>query len=167
MARLKTIRAFGEWVKSEANIAGLLKLMVEDGHTLQKACLVVKQPYSLVHPFLHSTPELLARYEGARKARADKLWDEKMEIADGVKGAEHAAHVAAAKLRSEVRGQEAVAWNPDRYGQKLKVEKSVSVGVDQGLLETATDLLRRLDEKVVSSVPAAMPEMALTERKAP
>ena len=139
MARKSTVLAFQEWVKDEANVARVLEL-IAGGLTLQKAVGVVKQPYTCLHPYFHSTPELEARYVAARKAWADAKQDEAMVIADEVKADKN--EVAKAKLRVDVRQAQAKAYYPDRWAERVKVEKDVSVTVDAGLIGTVGELLK-------------------------
>lgn len=131
MPKLKTIRRFGEWAKDDANLEELLKL-IASGTQLQKACLEVKQPYTLVFPLLHSSPELQARYEAALAARAEALVHEALEIADDAKGATEPVAVAAAKLRVETRHRTATWWNRERYGEaKDRGNTGITVLVDR------------------------------------
>lgn len=121
MPRLKTIAAFGVWILDPANVEDILRRVADCGK-LQKVCLDIKQPYTLVHPHLHSTPELKARYEAARAAWADALHDEALDIADKV--APEQGPVSKAKLQCDVRFQSAKAYNRDRFGD----EKGVAGG---------------------------------------
>ena len=140
MARKSTVLAFQEWVKVEANVDRVLEL-VAGGMTLAKAGLAVKQPYTCLHPYFHSTQELEARYVAARKSWADVKQDEAMVIADEVKADKN--EVAKAKLRVDVRQAQAKAYYPDRWAERVKVEKDVSVTVDAGLVGLAGDLLKK------------------------
>jgi hypothetical protein len=138
MARQVTIKAFEEWIKDEANVELVLE-SVAGGLTLQKAALAVKKPYTCLHQYFHSSPEKLARYDAARKAWADSKMDEALEIADDVKADQ--AEVAKAKLRVEVRQNQAKAYNRERWGERLQVDKNVSVSADAALIGTVAQLL--------------------------
>lgn len=154
MARKTTVKAFGEWIAAPGNEAHVLDLIVS-GRTLQKAAVELKQPYTCLQAHFQSTPELAEKYSAALRSYADYLQGEAKEIADNVKPDRD--HVAKAKLRVEVRQNQAKALGRDRWGDKLQVEKSVSFEVDQALLGTVGDLLRIAREKterVVSEVPA-------------
>ncbi len=144
MPRKQTIQAFEEWVKDEENVAGVLDLIAgsdgKKGLTLQKASLAVKKPFNCLHQYFHSTPERLERYEAARRAWADAKMDEALELADDV--AEDKDAVAKAKLQVEVRHNQAKAYHRDRWGDTLRVEKTVTHEVDAGLVGTIGDLLR-------------------------
>jgi len=139
MVRKVTIAAFERWIEDEENVETVLRLISEGTH-LHKACVVVKQPYNCLHAYFHSTPERLERYVGARKAWADRKMDEAMDLADGAKPDK--GHVAKAKLQVETRENQAKAYHRERWGDQVKVEREVNVGVDAGLLGVAGDLLR-------------------------
>lgn len=139
MARKLTVRAFEKWAEDEANVSDVL-MRVADGLTLQKAAVAVKQPYTCLHGFFHSTPELEGRYLAARRAWADRKQDEALEIADAVKPDRD--HVAKAKLQVETYHNQAKAYHRERWGETLRVEKTVTHEVDAGLVGTIGDLLR-------------------------
>ena len=149
MARKVTIKAFGEWVKVEANVEWVLRL-IADGTTLHKAAVVVKQPYTCLHPFLHSEV-MLPRYTAARKAWADLKQDEAMELVDGAKPDK--GHVAKAKLQAEVRQNQAAAYHRERWGERVHVERSVELTVDAGLIGLAGELLKKRLPVVVEGEP--------------
>jgi hypothetical protein len=162
MPRLKTIRAFERWSQDEANVEDLLR-RVAGGTKLQKACLEVKQPYTCVYPFLHSTPELKARYEAALSAVAEGLVQDALEIAHDPKRKIEQAAVADRKLRIETNQRTATWWNRERYGERLDVHRTIEASADDALLGTVGELLRlaeqrRLPEKVVAEVPQDKPE---------
>lgn len=140
MPKLKTIRAFSEWVKEEENIEDLLRRVME-GVPLHELCKQIKQPYTLVYPFLHSSPELQERYEAALAAVAEKEVHESKQIADEAKPGDKMPQVAARKLRCDVRFRRAAYWNSARYGEKLQVEKNVRLSADAALVGFAGDLL--------------------------
>lgn len=156
MARKVTIAKFAEWIAEQEHEEEVLDL-VAGGLTLQKAALVVKQPYTCLHGYFHDGGERQARYEGARKAWADAVMDEALRISDGVKPNRDA--VAKAKLQVETRLSQARAYHRERWGERLQVEKSVAIGIDQELLGRADELLRLANERVVGAgeVPVALP----------
>lgn len=160
MPRLKTIKEFEEWVKDEANVEDLLRRVAE-GTKLQKACLDLKRPYTLVYPYLHSTDELKKRYEAALAARADALMHETVEIADSVRKTDKPARVMAAKLAVETRQAIASGWNRERYGETLRVERPPQAPGDDRLLGFASELLKlvkaaepRVIEQELEALPA-------------
>lgn len=150
MARRVTIKAFEGWIAAAENEAAVLEL-IAGGLTLQKVSTKLKQPYVCLHEHFHGTPERLALYEKARKAWADSKMDEALELADGVR--EDRDAVAKVKLQVETRHNQAKAYHRERWGERLQVEKSVSVTVDAG---PATRFLREMQAKEleVQSVPA-------------
>jgi hypothetical protein len=160
VARRATIEAFERWIADSANVEALLDL-VADGATLRNAAFALKQPYTCVHAYLHSTPELVARYEAARKSWADVKMDEALDIADAVPADKD--EVAKAKLQVETRQVQAKAYYSGRWGERIKVEKSVTVGVDTALLSSVDELLRLANEKVVESLPAQLPRLEHVE----
>src|SRR3990167_5825347 len=105
MVRKVTIAAFEEWVKDDANVEEVLRLIGDEGLTLQKAAVALKRPYMCLHGWFYSEPERLARFESAKKAWADSKMDEALEIADGAK--HELGAVAKAKLQVEVRHYQA------------------------------------------------------------
>lgn len=153
MPRQKTVRAFEEWVTDAANIDEVLR-RVMGGTKLSKLCAEIKRPYTLLYPYLHSTPELKARYEAALAGRADDLMHETLEIADSVRGTAEAAEVSAAKLAVETRQKLAAGWNRDRYGETLRVERPAETPSDAGLLGFASELLKLVKSGAAPSAPA-------------
>lgn len=143
MARIKTTKEFYEWVKDDAAIDDVLRRVAE-GTKFSQVCKDIRRPYTLLYPYLHSTPELKARYEAALAARADDLMHETLEIADDLKGSDSAAEVAAGKVRIDTRQKLASGWNRERYGEQVQINKTVSVGVDIGLRGRASELLAKI-----------------------
>lgn len=151
MARKITVRAFAAWIEDEVNLAEVLR-RIAGGLTLQKAAVAVKQPYTCLHEFFHSTPERQGRYEAARKAWADAKMDEAIALVDGV--APDRDHVAKAKLQVETYHNQAKAYHRDRWGETLRVERAVGVPSDAGLLGFASELLELVKTGAVPSLPA-------------
>jgi hypothetical protein len=143
LARQVTIKSFEKWIADEANVLHVLEL-IAGGLTLQKTSVKVKQPFTCLHAHFHSTPELEARYLAARKAWVAAKKDEAVEIADSV--APDRDHVAKAKLRIEVIDNQAKAYDRDRWGDRVQVEKDVRVTVDAG---PATELLRAAKQRAL------------------
>jgi hypothetical protein len=115
MARKETIKSFELWISLPGSAEEVLDL-IAGGLTLQKAAVAVGQPYTCLHTYFHSTEARLGLYLAARKAWADSVQDESMEIADGVPADRDA--VAKAKLRVEVRQNQARAYHSERWGEK-------------------------------------------------
>lgn len=150
MARKTTIAKFQEWIAAEGNEASVLEL-IAGGLTLQKASVSVKQPYTCLHEWFHRA-ENEPRYLAARKAWADAKQDEAIALVEGVKPDRD--HVAKVKLQAEVYANQAKAYHRERWGEKVQVEKSVSVLVDAGPATRLLRELQQLEEKVVPALPA-------------
>lgn len=150
MVRKVTQAKFESWIAEGTNEEDFLA-SIAGGLTLQKASLRVKQPFNCLHAHFHATPERQAKYDAARKAWADGQMDEAHEIADEVVADRD--EVAKAKLRIETRLSQAKAYNRERWGERLQVEKSVNISVDAA---PATRFLReqmaRLEAKDVEIV---------------
>jgi hypothetical protein len=171
VARQSTIKRWEAWVQDSANIDAFFALMEgREGHEpirFRDACMELKLPYMLMYRYVHDDTGLKARYEAVLKALADDGVHEARKIAAEVPAKRD--EVAKAKLQVETAFKVASKWNGERYGDTLRVEKSVTVGVDQALLGRAEELLRLASEKVVAgaelvggeeapaSLPAARP----------
>jgi hypothetical protein len=79
VARQVTVKAFQAWIADEANVADVLD-RIGGGLTLQKTAVAMKQPYTCLHEYFHSTPEREARYDWLRGRRGLTQMDEAMEI---------------------------------------------------------------------------------------
>ena len=144
MVRKVTIARFEEWKAQAANVEGFFRLLegteAERPMRFRDACFALKVPYTLMHTFVHDGADLQRRYERVLEALADRMAHERLEIADKV--APDRDHVAKAKLQCEVRESLESKWFRERYGERIQIEKNVSVSVDAGLLGTAAELLR-------------------------
>lgn len=139
MPRKKTVRAFEEWVKDPKNVDRVIE-RVTGGEKLEKICVDVKQPYTCLYPYLHSTPELKNRFDTARKARADSLVEKALTVVEEVEADKD--EVAKAKLQSETYQWVAAKWDRDRYADQVRFEHVNDTPVDAALLGAAKDLLR-------------------------
>lgn len=146
MPRQKTIKRFEQWKEEAANVDGFFKLMegtaTVPGKRFRDACVVLKMPYTLMHAFVLGDEKLRARYDAVLAAKADDMMHESLKIARGVRKTNIPARVSAAKLEVETMHAVASKWDRDRYGETLRVEKAVTIGVDAALLGTASELLR-------------------------
>lgn len=145
MVRKVTQAKFEEWAKVPGNIEGVLEL-IADGLTLQKTAVKLKQPYMCLYPLFHNGGAWEKQYNDARKAWADKLQDEALEIADNAPVDEKAG-VMKAKLRVETRQNQAKAYHRERWGERVQVDKTITVDVDAGLLGKASDLLKLVKQQ--------------------
>lgn len=114
MARKETVAKFKVWIEDDENVDRVLDL-ISGGMTLQKAAVAVAQPYTCLQAFFTDVPEMRDRYAAARKAWADAVNDESIEIADTVTA--DPAEVAKAKLRIETRTNQARAYGRERWGE--------------------------------------------------
>ena len=109
-----------------------------------------------VHPFTWSTwcekdPNLAEAYAAARKAKADKLADDIVPLADSALG-EPAANVQAIKNMVDARKWVAAKFHPYAYGDKLDVTSAGKA------LPTPT---HQVDARVQSIVMMAAERMRL------
>ena len=99
-----------------------------------------------------------AAYDGALKAKSEVMAHETIDIADASEDA---------KLQVDTRLKVAGKWHRDRYGERVQVDKSVTVGVDAGLVGFAGALLARLGRREEKLVAQEEPEAVLVEADAP
>lgn len=134
---------------------------VAEGEPLKLVCKSRGWPYSLVAQWLHGDEALLARYDAALRIWVDGLAAETILIADE----SDPENVAAAALQVKARQWAAEKLHRARYGQTLKVERSVSVVADAGLIGLAGDLLARIgrQERVVTALPNGLVPMATSD----
>ena len=95
-------------------------------------------------------------YDAALKVRADQLAHEALERADGA----DAESVGPAKLQVDTRLKLAGKWDRGRYGEVVKVDRTITVTADAGLIGLAGELLSRIaapKEKVVLPSPDEEP----------
>jgi hypothetical protein len=143
MARQTTIKAFEQWKLVPENVDGFFALLEGDEKlTFRNATVAIKQPYTLMWRLVNDSEELKARYDSILAARGDRLAQERLEIADGVKPDRD--EVAKARLQVDVRDSLASKWNRERYGETIRVERDVRVGVDVTLRGRASELLARI-----------------------
>lgn len=158
--RQKTVRAFNEWKLDPKNWDEFFRLITEDRLSFRDATVRVKQPYTLVHPFVHDGAELEARYTAVLKAVARDYMDQTVPIADSVRGTKIPAKVAAAKLAIEARQVYAEKADRERFGDVVRIEKDVTVTADAGLIGLAGELLRMVKKpRVLEHATAATAEV--------
>lgn len=145
MVRKVTQAKFDEWAKVPGNIENVLE-HIADGLTLQKTAVKLKQPYMCLYPLFHNGGPWEKQYNDARRSWADKIQDEALEIADEAPTDDKAA-VMKAKLQVDTRLNQAKAYHRERWGERVQVDKTITVGVDSGLLGAASDLLKLVKKK--------------------
>lgn len=157
MARKQTIAAFERWIAEEGNETVVLEALTKA--PLHKVAVTVKQPYTCLYAYFNSSPERQARYVSAKEAWVEMrkgMLVEKVDVVEADKD-----QVARLKLESDIIDNQAKAYHRERWGERLQVEKSVSVVVDAGLVGAAEELLKlaqerrlpALTEKVVEALP--------------
>lgn len=135
-----------EAVKADVNSASVIFQRIAEGEELPKIAKAWGLPkgafahwYSTVHGDL---------YDAARKVREADLAMEMLETARG----SSAETAQVDKLKIDTLKWLMSKWDRARYGESVKVEKSVTFGVDEALLGSAGDLLKLVKarrEKVV------------------
>lgn len=83
-------------------------------------------------------------FEAALRVRAEVLANEALERAD----AATPETVSVAKLQAELRVRLAGKWDPDRYGDRVRVERGETPLADAGLVVAAASLLERIRDSV-------------------
>lgn len=162
MVRKVTIAWFEGWKLEPENVEAFYALMevgTEPGKPLRfrDACMALKVPYTLMHAHVMADEVLKARYDAVLAARADQLAHEALDDAESAVDRDTAA---AARVKIEAKRWVAAKWDKERYGETLRVEKSVAVSVDAGLLGDMADLLKvpKREPRVLEHEPAELPE---------
>lgn len=110
--------------------------------------------------WLRESADRWAAYDGALKAKSEVMAHETIDIADASEDS---------KLRVDTRLKVAGKWHRERYGERVQVDKAVTIGVDAGLVGFAGALLERLgrgEPRVVGEVAQKAPVTALIEADA-
>jgi hypothetical protein len=105
---------------------------VEEAGSIEEAARVLDLPEKKVMALVAMYRELSEGAGAVLKLKTHELRAETLEIADGS---------GEPKLMIEARKDLSEVWNREDYGQRLKVEKSVRLEVDAGLLGAAERLL--------------------------
>jgi hypothetical protein len=119
VARMTTVKRFEEWSALPENIEFFFSVIegsAEQGKmAFRDACFDprVKVPFTLMHAFVHSRPELKARYEAILAAKAEELVHEAL---DDVAEAVDVPSAAVARVKSDVKLKVASKWDRYRYG---------------------------------------------------
>ncbi|MGC0869636.1 UNVERIFIED_ORG: hypothetical protein C7430_110199 [Pantoea agglomerans] len=113
----KTSRPSDYLPEVAADICSLLA----DGESLRKVCERAGMPNkATVFRWLAQHDEFRDQYAKATETRADAIFEEMFDIADGV--AEEAAAVGKARLRIDTRKWALARMNPKKYGDKVSQE---------------------------------------------
>lgn len=160
MVRKATAAFFDLWKQDGANVDAFFRLLEgtesKDALRFRDACFELKVPYTLMYSFVHGDPALRGRYEAVLAAKADALAHEAL---DDVAKATDRHTAAVAKVQADTKLRIASKWDAERYGDRLQVDKNVSVTVDAGLLGTAAELLRVAEtrERLVEGETLTLP----------
>ena len=153
MVRKVTARAFEEWIADDANERSVLEALTRGPlHTVAKQ---FGKPYTCLFEYFHSTPEREGRYTAAKKAWIEMRKGELVHKIDALPADRE--QVARLELESKIIDNQAKAYHRERWGERVQVEKTVSVTVDAG---PATRLLRdmqraaALEVEEVKALPA-------------
>ena len=114
--------------------------LLSGGESLVKACKRPGMPdKSTVFRWLAEHSEFRDKYAKATEARADAIFEEIFDIADGV--IPDSAEVAKARLRVDTRKWALARMNPRKYGDKVTNE---IVGKDGGAIQVETSPMSTL-----------------------
>lgn len=115
---------------------------VAEGETLRTIAKSWKVPPALFSEWYMTTHA--ERYAAARVARAEDL---AYEAYSASLEPDTKDDVPAAKLRADIALKLASRFDRDRYGESVKIEKEVNIGVDAGLVGFANDLLKHIGRR--------------------
>lgn len=118
----KVGRPKAKW-KSKANAERILE-KIRNGNSLREICAAQGLPLSKVYEWLNGE-EYRDKYAAAQEDRADKMFDDILEIADSVKPDKNA--VAAARLQIDTRKWVMGRMCPKKYGDKVNLDVSGKV----------------------------------------
>lgn len=151
-----------EAVKADETAPSVIFQRLAEGESLKEIAVAWKLPKGrFVEWFSTQHSDL---YDAALKVRAADLALEALEISDEQNevvtesGKTFDPDVARDKLRVDTRLKLAAKWDRQRYGDSVRVEKSVSVTADAALVGLASDLLKK-----VRSTPRRVLEAELVE----
>lgn len=112
-----------------------------------------------VYEYLESNSFAAQQYARAKEACSDVLADEILDVADEVAGCKDAAQVNAARLRVDARKWIASKLKPKKYGDRVDVEHSGSIGTFDALAEA----LKR-EKGVKRELPPMLPAVDPDDR---
>lgn len=102
-------------------VAADICALLSDGESLRKVCERPGMPNkATVFRWLAVYEEFRDQYAQATETRADAIFEEMFDIADGV--AEESAAVGKARLRIDTRKWALARMNPKKYGDKVSQE---------------------------------------------
>ena len=117
---------------------------ISHGQTLREYCRIEGNPsFKTVYNWIEKDKEFATRFAQARDVGGDVIAEEALAIIDTFpieavsdSGSRlDAGHVAWLKNRAEMRLKLLAKWNPKKYGDKVGIEHSGSVALDNAILE--------------------------------
>ena len=126
-------------------------LVVAEPMTLYEICEKEGWPYGRILAWIGASEARSKAVAEAYEFRARHYADETVGIADGVQGSESSEEIAAARLRIDTRFRYAKHNAPRIYGDAVRVEKTVSVTADAGLIGVARALVGKIKGRVIDA----------------
>lgn len=132
-------------------VADIICERIADGQSLRSICTDEEMPStSTVCKWLGRLPDFAEQYARAREAQADTLFDEILTIADdgsndtylddeGNQRTEQDV-IARSRLRVDARKWMAGKLRPKKYGEKLDIDATATVGVTDPLMALLTTI---------------------------
>ena len=117
---------------------------ISHGQTLREYCRIEGNPsFKTVYNWIEKDKEFATRFAQARDVGGDVIAEEALAIIDTFpieavsdSGSRlDAGHVAWLKNRAEMRLKLLAKWNPKKYGDKVGVEHSGAIALDNAILE--------------------------------
>lgn len=125
-------------MKADGGVPGVVFQRLSEGETLRDIGRAWGVPVGGFTRWF--SEEHCVLYEAALRVRADQLAHEALACADGA----DAETVAPARLQVDTRLKLAGKWDRERYGERTRVDQTVLVAVDAGLVGIASALLGRM-----------------------
>jgi hypothetical protein len=118
---MATIKKTGRPSDYLPEVAADICSLLADGESLRKVCERPGMPNkATVFRWLAQHAEFRDQYAKASETRADAIFEDMFDIADGVN--EEAAAVAKARLRIDTRKWALARMNPKKFGDKVSQE---------------------------------------------
>ena len=117
---------------------------ISHGQTLREYCRIEGNPsFKTVYNWIEKDKEFATRFAQARDVGGDVIAEEALAIIDTFpieavsdSGSRlDAGHVAWLKNRAEMRLKLLAKWNPKKYGDKVGIEHSGAIALDNAILE--------------------------------
>ena len=151
--------AFEQWRSGLGEQSAFMQRVAE-GEPPREICAKQGLPYSMLMRHVKATPGLYAEYKAALETWVEALAHETVALADGVKGAEEAATVAAAKLAVDTRFRLASKLYREMFGEDVRAPLAVVVN-----LGNVAEEIRSLEARL--GIGGAIEGAALVEQEWP